>query len=66
MSVGYARPAELPWVGHQRVRAGAIGEDGSWQHRLTLPLPDGVERLTVVAEAMVPRTWGTASVEASR
>ena len=66
VSVGYQQSAGLPWVGHQRVRAGAIAEDGSWQHRLTLPLPAGVERVAVVAEALVPRTWGSASVEAPR
>ena len=61
--MGYARPGDLPWVGHQRVRAGAIGDGGAWQHRLTLRLPPDVGPLAVVAEALVPRAWAATLVE---
>jgi hypothetical protein len=63
VSVGYARPGDVPWVGHQRVRAGALGEGGAWQHRLALSLPDGVGPVAVVVEGLVPRAWGTTLVE---
>lgn len=63
ISVGYARPGDLPWVGHQRVRAGAVGDSGAWQHRITLRLPPDAGPLAVVAEALVPRVWAATLVE---
>jgi hypothetical protein len=61
VSVGFSRAGDLPWVGHQRVRADALAADGRWQHRVALKLPPGA-KLAVVAEALVPRTWGAATV----
>jgi hypothetical protein len=63
VSVGYERAGELPWVGHQRLAVGAVDPDGAWRHRLTVPLPDGVGRVAVVAEALVPRVWGATLVD---
>jgi hypothetical protein len=62
VSVGFTRPGELPWIGHQRVRVDAPAADGAWQHRVTLRVPPGA-KLAVLAEALVPRTWGATIVE---
>jgi hypothetical protein len=66
VSVGFAREGDLPWVGHQRVRAGAIAEGATWQHRLTLPQAPASGPIAVVAEALGPRTWAAALVETAQ
>jgi hypothetical protein len=66
VSVGYARSGELPWVAHQRLAAGEIGADGAWSHRLAVRMPEGVDRVMVLAEALGPRIWGAAIAEAPR
>jgi hypothetical protein len=66
VSVGYTRAGQQTWVAHQRLAAGEVGADGAWRHRLTLELPEDVERLAVVAEALVPRVWGATLVEPAR
>jgi hypothetical protein len=53
-------------VGHQRVRAGTLGEGGAWEHRLTFPLPADVGTVAVVTEALVPRAWAAAVVTPGR
>jgi hypothetical protein len=63
VSVGYVRPGDVPWVGHQRVRAGTLAEGGVWQHRLALSLPVEVGPVAVVAEGLVPRAWAATLVE---